>query len=151
MSVGHVAVWWGEGERSTVLRAALARQRCRRPRFSVAASGSTVVAAVTDGRAVGVDVELVANAAGLADAGALFLTPEQRSAVAELDADDRPLELLRRWTLQEALAKATGTGLTGEAAALELPWRGETIPTAPAVVASLVVEGGWTVCRQRRL
>jgi 4'-phosphopantetheinyl transferase superfamily len=151
MSGEHVDIWWAEGDRRTVLRAVLARQAGGRPRFSVAASGSTVVVAITTERAVGVDVELVAHATGLEEAGALFLTPEDQRAIAALDGEDRPRELLRQWTLQEALAKATGTGLTGEAVAIEHPWRGETLPTAPGVIASLVVLGGWATCRQRRL
>ena len=176
---GRVELWWahaGDAEqRRALVRVLLARRlNCRtdavelranasgrpelhrpraRLRFSVASSGPVTLVAITDGAAVGVDVERAANGAGLDRAQHLFLSAAEQEDVAALPPHARPRELLRRFTVKEALAKALGTGLTDELPALTVcpPWHGGPLPTAGDVVAALVVRGGWDACVQRRV
>jgi phosphopantetheinyl transferase (holo-ACP synthase) len=176
---GRVDLWWAEvrdaADRRALLRDVVSRYlRCHpeevvlrrgasgrpeldrpgsRLRFSSSSSGPIALFAVTDGAAVGVDVERTAHGALLPGTEHLFLSAAERRRVAELAPASRPVELLRLWTVKEALAKALGTGLATDPTELELrpPWRGGVVPTAGDVVAALVVHGGWAECLQRRV
>jgi 4'-phosphopantetheinyl transferase len=91
------------------------------PQFSISHSGELTVIAVSDERAVGVDVERVRpvpDAAALAER--YFAAPQAR-AIAARRPPQRDLRFLRYWTAIEAVLKADGSGLAGgELSRLEL-------------------------------
>ncbi|MFE6159669.1 4'-phosphopantetheinyl transferase family protein [Streptomyces sp. NPDC056486] len=77
--------------------------------ISVSHSGETVAVAVAVGRAVGVDIQdPVPPTTGLLNR---CCSPEQQRELAVLPPERRAAALARRWTIHEACAKATGTGL----------------------------------------
>lgn len=87
-------------------------------RFSVSHSGSCVVAAVTKGAAVGVDIEQCAKpkyARALAD---FALSTAERSELDRRHRRGRADAFLRYWARKEAILKATGEGLTTSPLAL---------------------------------
>jgi 4'-phosphopantetheinyl transferase len=135
-------------------RTAAGRPELERPRadlrFSVASSGTTALVAITTGRAVGVDVELAEHSAGLGRLGHLFLAPAEQERLAAHPQADRDLAALRLWTRKEALAKALGTGLRTDPAALAPDGDAAILATAPTVVAAIAVPGGFGDVRQRR-
>lgn len=79
--------------------------------FSVSSSGQRVLMAITDGGAIGVDIEERTRDA--ADMAARVLAPGERETVPTDHAIDR-------WCCKEALLKATGYGLAIEPSSIEL-------------------------------
>ncbi|MER5258576.1 MULTISPECIES: 4'-phosphopantetheinyl transferase superfamily protein [unclassified Streptomyces] len=102
---------------------------------SVSHSGGTVAVAVAVGRAVGIDIQgPVPPTTGLLNR---CCSAEQRRELAVLPPERQAAVLARRWTIHEACAKATGTGLTR---------RPETCPGA-----LLADAGSWRGLRWRVL
>ncbi|WP_214976870.1 4'-phosphopantetheinyl transferase superfamily protein [Streptomyces sp. ISL-100] len=103
--------------------------------ISVSHSGETVAVAVAVGRAVGVDIQgPTPPTAGLLNR---CCSVEQQRELAVLPPERQAAALARRWTIHEACAKATGTGLKR--------WP-ETYPGA------LLADGGtWRALRWRVL
>ncbi|MFC8008538.1 4'-phosphopantetheinyl transferase family protein [Streptomyces olivaceus] len=105
--------------------------------ISLSHSAGWVAAAVSPGRAVGVDVqapvevsaEVIARCCSAADAAGLAALPE----------DVRALEFAWVWSTQEACVKATGEGLGG------LPW---TVPVAPGQPGGSWNEVEWVALRE---
>ena len=80
--------------------------------FNISHAGSRVICGWSNRGRIGVDVELHRPELRLADFEALLSAPEQ----VELNmAADPVRELIRIWTLKEAVAKAEGSGIAGAA------------------------------------
>jgi 4'-phosphopantetheinyl transferase len=81
-------------------------------RFNVSHSDDLALYAITRGRNIGVDVELVkplADAAGIAER---FFSPREAAALLSLPEPERQAAFFACWTRKEAYIKATGDGLT---------------------------------------
>jgi len=81
--------------------------------FSLSHAQGLVVCAVTRRDPVGVDVECDRAISNPAEFARRFFTPAEAAALVRLPLERQSAELLRRWTLKEALAKVRGTGLGG--------------------------------------
>lgn len=78
--------------------------------ISVSHGGGATAVAVAVGRAVGVDTQPpVPPTPGLLRR---CCSPEQQRELATLPSERQPAALARRWTIHEALVKATGQGLS---------------------------------------
>jgi 4'-phosphopantetheinyl transferase len=84
---------------------------------SCSASGDLGVVAVSRGRRIGVDVEVVAPwSPDVLDEG--WLCDSERHTLSRLTAADRAVAVTRCWTQKEAVLKARGTGLREDPAAI---------------------------------
>lgn len=79
--------------------------------FSVSHSHERAVYAVTDGRPVGVDVELLRDFPEMDRIAESFFLPDERDHVLRLSGQDKQRVFFRYWTAKEAFVKALGTGL----------------------------------------
>lgn len=113
---GHI----GEEPRKVrVSRTDLGKPLADRVHFNVSHSGDLVLVAVSDNRAVGVDVERRRPVQRVSALIERWLTPAERS---ELDrvrhaVGDDSEAFLRVWSLKEARLKALGVGISGAARA----------------------------------
>ena len=131
-------------------------------RFNLSHSGNLALYAVTRGREVGVDLELIQP--DLAGDAQQFLSPQEIASLRALPPPVRAEAFFNAWTRKEAYIKALGEGLRvplasfdvslapGEAAALlrgvSSRWVLQAIKPARAYVAAVVTEGE---CRCTRL
>jgi 4'-phosphopantetheinyl transferase len=85
--------------------------------FNLSRSGPYWLLAVTAGAKVGVDIERLDSAVGVAD---VALTEDERARMRGLEAPERRQELFyRAWTRKEAVLKACGVGIFAELESLE--------------------------------
>lgn len=84
--------------------------------FSLSYAGAWMALAVSSGEELGVDIELVESARDAAELAGSVLTGAERAAWLQCPAAERPLELMRRWTMKEAYLKCIGAGLGAPAA-----------------------------------
>jgi 4'-phosphopantetheinyl transferase len=82
------------------------------PSFSLSHTRGMVACAVTSGIDVGVDVESVDREVNVLDIAARFFSVSEAQMLARLDPTSRRERFFDLWTLKEALAKATGVGLS---------------------------------------
>ena len=68
--------------------------------------------AVTSGRPVGVDVELIHRVRDYQGLAERFFAPEEIRRLSTLQVQERELAFLRCWTRKEAILKAVGSGLS---------------------------------------
>jgi 4'-phosphopantetheinyl transferase len=101
--------------------------------FSVTRRGARVGVAMTDGRAVGVDVETADDRGDPARAAlaAEALGPLELAAYRRLPVADRGRAMTRWWTRKEAVLKATGDGLGFPPAKLRV-----SAPGSPAALVA---------------
>jgi 4'-phosphopantetheinyl transferase len=78
--------------------------------FNLSHSGQNITLAITRGRAVGVDVEMV-RACNQEALAARHFAPDEVAALAILTPHERMMRFIELWTLKESYLKATGTGL----------------------------------------
>jgi 4'-phosphopantetheinyl transferase len=99
---------------------------------SSTSSGGRAVVAVSQGRAVGIDIEVLRSPFPLSpDDTQLFSRLERKTmtAVSPAQADKRRYEI---WVRKEAVTKCLGTGLTAALAEIECSKNGDTWVTASA-------------------
>lgn len=115
--------------------------------FNLSHSGARAVIAIAEGGEVGIDVEVIDRADGLAghldDLARACLTPAEQEALAAVRADDRIRCFLSYWTAKEARMKLTGEGLMLEPQEIDLElsdgWPvGYRRPLAPAAQLQFV-------------
>jgi 4'-phosphopantetheinyl transferase len=86
--------------------------------FSLSHSGSHAVVAITQGGAIGIDLETLDRSGGLDDQLAglskICLTREEQYALSALPPEQRVRRFLSYWTAKEARMKLTGDGMTLE-------------------------------------
>ena len=87
--------------------------------FNVSHSGDIVVLAISEQRAVGVDVERRREIARVNALIERWLTPDERKELDELRSHGLELSdaFLRVWSLKEARLKALGVGISGASGA----------------------------------
>lgn len=123
------------------------------PDFNLAHADDCVVLAVSPRGRIGVDVEPVARAAEIRTISARFLARAEIDALAALDPGTRDRRLVELWTLKEAWAKLSGSGLStdfrtlafcrtpdGYRLSAEPEVRFETFAVDPAHIVALALE-----------
>ena len=138
-----------------------------RLRFNVSHSGGLILLAITIGRMIGVDVEMVRTDLDLGGIAARFFSVNEYTSWASLADDVKHEAFFACWTRKEAYLKARGAGLSmatgqfdvsflsGEAPQLletrpdpddVLRWSLRAPRPEPGYAAALAVEGsGWTL------
>jgi 4'-phosphopantetheinyl transferase len=111
-------------------------------RFNVSHSCDLALCAVTAGRRIGVDVEVVKVVTDLERIAALFFSRAEREALSTIPAGERPLAFLRCWTRKEAFLKARGDGLS-------YPLQGFDVSLRPGEPAALLRLGRDRAARRR--
>ena len=105
------------------------------PEISISHSGDLVAVAITDGLAVGVDVEQERDVA-VDDLTRMTLSTGELDAFAAVPAPDRDAAFFTYWSRKEALLKATGRGMSIPMTRVTVtPW-----DQPPRVLASLASE-----------
>jgi 4'-phosphopantetheinyl transferase len=79
---------------------------------SLASSGDLVLYGLTPLGSIGVDIEIDYGEPATASLTRLALAPDERIALQAVPPRARARRFLEYWTLKEALAKASGVGLT---------------------------------------
>jgi len=127
-------------------------------RFNLSHSAERVIYAFTVGREIGVDLERSDSVAEAASIAELFFSPVEASKVSHAPESQREQTFLSYWTCKEALAKASGKGMsrsmndpeinfdeTGQPQVTNTstasPWSLRTIPINPHFTAALAVAG----------
>ena len=105
--------------------------------FNLSHANGYVLCAVSQGAAVGVDVERRARAGDLRKVAPRFVAEAETLALAGLEPAARDTRLLQLWTLKEAYSKALGLGLTLDYrnTAFVISGRGETATASCAGLA----------------
>jgi 4'-phosphopantetheinyl transferase len=119
-------------------------------RFNLSHSGGLALVAVRLGREVGVDLEELRDGVdGDAVAREFFDEPE-RARLAALAATGQPQAFFRAWVRREALAKASGRGISAPAARSEGARFGvRELGGFPGFAAAVASEGhGWSLRRR---
>jgi len=80
--------------------------------FNLSHSGTLAIYAFTNGRAVGVDVELIREVPDADDLAERFFSPTETASLRVLPLARRSLAFLACWTRKEAFIKALGQGLS---------------------------------------
>jgi 4'-phosphopantetheinyl transferase len=131
--------------------------------FNLSHSGELAVIALTDGAAVGVDVEHRQRRVDHARLAARVCSPAERAHYAALPEAQRADFFLRLWTRKEAFVKATGEGIWRRLAELDLagvepgaipahaPWHLYDLALEADYVGALVVAGPLGEIEYRRL
>lgn len=116
--------------------------------FNLSHSNGLALVAVTVGRAVGVDLEMIEPNRDLIALADRALPPEDVATVAAASSVERPALFYAAWTRHEARLKCLGTGLGGLPA--EGPVATEDLEVAPGYAAAVAVAGsevGPVTCR----
>jgi len=80
--------------------------------FNLSNHPSMVVCAVTEGAAVGIDVEPLERADEIVELAPQVFAPEERAALAALSPENRGDRAISLWTAKEAYIKARGMGVS---------------------------------------
>jgi 4'-phosphopantetheinyl transferase len=142
---------------------ALADERDSLPlHFNLSHAGGVGVVGFAVGRRLGIDIEQVRSIPEADAIARRVFSPRERASLAALPREERLIAFFQCWTLKEALAKATGNGLSMPLEQLDVwaerPLRvvtegstreswtlRELLVTNPRFVAALCVEGGHAV------
>jgi 4'-phosphopantetheinyl transferase len=112
-------------------------------RFNVSHSGALVLFAVSLGREIGVDVELMREDIPFEMLAEHYFAPAEAWQIARLDGLEKARRFYEVWTTTEARLKAIGAGLAqGMHVATAQKWAVRTLTPAPGYAAALAVEGG---------
>ena len=103
-----------------------------RLRFNVSHSHGVARYAVTSGREVGIDLELIRHDFAGLDIAQRYFSPEEVSALRALPHEQQTAAFFNCWTRKEAYIKARGEGLT-------YPLHRFTVPLAPGEPAALLM------------
>ncbi len=115
--------------------------------FNMSHSGDLALYAITEGRAVGVDVERVRPDVARELTEARFFTAAETDALLALPEDGRARAFFTVWTRKEACLKATGDGLSVPLDAFpvwpqpEPPWWVVDLDAGGDYAAALAVRG----------
>jgi 4'-phosphopantetheinyl transferase len=118
-------------------------------RFNLSHSGEIALVAVRLGHEVGADVEQLRDGVdGEAIARHVF-SPGERAAGVARAGDKSARGFFQEWVRREALGKASGHGILGEAAGELARFTVRDLEVVPGYAAALASEGdAWTVRRQ---
>jgi 4'-phosphopantetheinyl transferase len=112
-------------------------------RFNVSHSDNLMMLAVTHGRELGIDLELMQQNLPFETLADHYFDPEEAWELRQLPANQRAWKFYDVWTCTEASLKASGVGLANGPRVLD-PDRWSLLKLAPAAgfTATLAVEGG---------
>jgi 4'-phosphopantetheinyl transferase len=108
-------------------------------RFNLSHSFDLALLAVTRGREIGIDVELVKEDYAFDDVAARFFTAQELAAFRALPVHLQRQGFFKCWTSKEAFLKAKGTGLSGKLDEVEI-----TLSSEQRVLINASVPG-WTL------
>lgn len=108
-------------------------------RFNLSHSFDLALVAVTRGREVGIDVELVKEDYAFDDVAARFFTARELAAFGAMPVHLQRQSFFKCWTSKEAFLKAKGTGLSGKLDEVEI-----TLSNEQRVLVNASVPG-WTL------
>lgn len=108
-------------------------------RFNLSHSFDLALVAVTRGREVGIDVELVKEDYAFDDVAARFFTARELAAFGAMPVHLQRQSFFKCWTSKEAFLKAKGTGLSGTLDEVEI-----TLSNEQRVLVNASVPG-WTL------
>lgn len=104
--------------------------------FNVSHTGNVALVGVLSGARVGVDIERSDRSINVDGIARRVLTPNERDAIARLDADAARRHVLTLWTCKEAMSKATGDALSAPFARLDVDLRnGAELRDGPGLYA----------------
>jgi 4'-phosphopantetheinyl transferase len=130
--------------------------------FSMSRSGTAALYGVAKETSIGVDLEFIDPARGVADALLESLSSRERALLDTIPRRARLEALFRFWTLKEAYLKARGSGfaippsaidvsaalsadskvlVAGENAEVDIPWTFAVIPAPPCYAAAAAWRG----------
>ncbi len=113
--------------------------------FNLSHSGELALIAVTAGRRVGVDIELIRPALAEGNIAERFFSPGEACELAALPEHERASAFFRCWTRKEAFVKARGEGLSLPLASFDVSLR----PDRPAALLRTSPDpdeaGRWTL------
>lgn len=89
-------------------------------RFNLSHSFDLALVAVTQGREIGIDVELVKEDYAFAEVAARFFAAKEMAAFGALPVHLQRRAFFKCWTSKEAFLKAKGTGLSGKLDEVEI-------------------------------
>lgn len=89
--------------------------------FNLAHSGDLALIAVTDGNAVGIDVERIRDVGHAEQIARRYFHPAETQAILAAPSAERDATFMRCWTGKEAVLKAIGSGITGSLAQFRVP------------------------------
>lgn len=139
------------------------------PRFNASSSGSVACVALCSSGLIGVDLEARGDGHPVPPAR-LFASTREQASLAAAPEGERHRQTLELWTMKEAVAKASGVGVSDGLEALEitgsrvapelslsgswaafagLPWIVRVVASTEEHVGAVAVAGEWrtTVCR----
>ncbi|MGZ4964752.1 MAG: 4'-phosphopantetheinyl transferase family protein [Limisphaerales bacterium] len=83
-------------------------------KFNISHSGDLALIAVSAGREIGVDVELMSELPEMTEIADRFFSDEARAEFLSAPAGDRVEVFYKCWTEKESISKCTGQGITEE-------------------------------------
>jgi 4'-phosphopantetheinyl transferase len=107
--------------------------------FNLSHSFEMALLAATQGREIGIDVELVKEDYAFDEVAARFFTARELAAVRALPVHSQRRAFFKCWTSKEAFLKAKGTGLSGKLDEVEITLADEQLVHINASVP------GWTL------
>lgn len=118
--------------------------------FNLSHSGALALIAVAQSRQVGVDVEQLRPMPDLESLAARVCTPGELATLADLAEPHRERAFFAMWTRKEALAKATGEGISAVVrdarhapADAQDRWTLSEVRDLPGYAACVAAEGAW--------
>jgi 4'-phosphopantetheinyl transferase len=115
------------------------------PRFNVAHSGDHALIGMSAEADVGVDIEVVRDAAATLPIADRFFSAGESAAIRLLPEDQRQLAFFRLWTLKEAFVKAVGAGLSHPLNAFEVTTNEPEFPRLTIPGEAQAADGGWSL------
>jgi 4'-phosphopantetheinyl transferase len=91
--------------------------------FNVSHTGDAALIGITDGERIGVDVERADRTINVGGISRKFLTDNERTLLANMDADAARRTVLTLWTCKEAMSKATADALSAPFAQIDVDLR----------------------------
>lgn len=113
--------------------------------FSLSHGGDWLMLVLSDGHAVGIDIEPIQPRRKLSQLCRRYLSESESSTVLSLPSDQSQVQFLRYWTCKEAYVKGLGIGLTMplKTVNLALP---HPQPTEPQLIPlTQGLEPGWQI------
>jgi len=111
--------------------------------FNVSHSGDYVLVAVGQGAAIGVDVEQWRPDLDLVSVGRQVFTTAELALIMEAPDAEKTFRFFRQWTLKEAVAKASGLGLSLNLQRFEIGFPNDTPQLVVCGAAELGLSADW--------
>jgi len=111
--------------------------------FNVSHSGDYVLVAVGQAAAIGVDVEQWRPRLDVAGVGRQVFTPAELALIADAPDVQQRFRFFRQWTFKEAVAKATGLGLSLDLKRFEVAFAHDVPRLASHGVSELGTTSDW--------